>query len=38
MIDILMEITNYIYPMCAILITIGVWQIAIELEKIRKKL
>jgi hypothetical protein len=30
-------VIDYIYPMCAIMVTIGVWEIASELEKIRKK-
>ena len=30
-------VIDYIYPLCAIMITIGIWAIAIELEKIRKK-
>jgi hypothetical protein len=30
-------VIDYIYPMCTIIITIGIWLIAIELEKIRKK-
>jgi hypothetical protein len=30
-------IIDYIYPICVIMITIGIWSIAIELEKIRKK-
>ena len=29
-------VKDYIYPMCAIMITIGIWLIAIELERIRK--
>lgn len=29
-------IINYIYPICAILSTIALWGIGIELEKIRK--
>lgn len=31
-------ITNYIYPICAIMIALGIWVIATELEKIRKKI
>jgi hypothetical protein len=30
-------VIDYIYPMCAIMITIGIWCIGIELEKFRKK-
>jgi hypothetical protein len=30
-------VTDYIYPLCAIMSTIGIWGIAVELEKIRKK-
>jgi hypothetical protein len=30
-------VIDYIYPMCAVMVTIGVWGIASELEKIRKK-
>jgi hypothetical protein len=30
-------VIDYIYPFCAIMITLGIWSIAIELEKIRKK-
>ena len=30
-------VTDYIYPFCVIMITIGIWAIATELEKIRKK-
>jgi hypothetical protein len=30
-------VINYIYPICVVMITIGIWSIAIELEKIRKK-
>jgi len=30
-------VIDYIYPLCAIMITIAIWQIAIELERIRKK-
>jgi hypothetical protein len=30
-------VIDYIYPLCVIMITIGIWQIAIELERIRKK-
>jgi hypothetical protein len=30
-------ITDYIYPFCVIMITLSLWAIAIELEKIRKK-
>jgi hypothetical protein len=29
-------VKDYIYPMCTIMITIGIWLIAIELERIRK--
>jgi hypothetical protein len=29
-------VINYIYPICAMMITIGIWVIAIELERIRK--
>jgi hypothetical protein len=30
-------VIDYIYPFCAIMITLAIWSIAIELEKIRKK-
>ena len=30
-------VIDYIYPMCAITITIGIWAMAIELEKISRK-
>jgi hypothetical protein len=30
-------VTDFIYPLCVVMITIGIWAIAIELEKIRKK-
>ena len=29
-------VINFIYPFCVVMITIGIWQIAIELEKIKK--
>jgi hypothetical protein len=30
-------VIDYIYPICAIMSTIAIWLVAIELEKIRKK-
>jgi len=30
-------VIDYVYPICAIMITIAIWGIAIELERIKKK-